>query len=100
MPDAVWGEPTSDDEMSRRASGRRWYNSVRAFCAQQRRRRLLSILVESNLVLHKHGTQARLARELSVSRSTVNRDLKRILADARERKACPVCQRPGVTGIF
>jgi len=59
----------------RRASGRRHYNLVRQFCADKRRRDVARLLRETGI---GWGYQTRIARQLSVSRSTVCRDLARI----------------------
>jgi hypothetical protein len=92
MRNGAWSESTSDEEMQRRAGGRRLYNGVRQCRAALRRRELMTIVVRSRLKLLEHGTQARLARQLGVSRSTVCRDMKRIFAEARARGRCPFCQ--------
>jgi hypothetical protein len=82
-----WSEPTSDDEAHRRAAGRRHYNSVRRFRATCRRLQVARLLcVQGGLTVH--GTQARLARELGVSRATICRDVARLL---RESYPCPHC---------
>jgi hypothetical protein len=82
-----WSEQTSWDEVCRRAAGRRHYNSVRRFRATYRRCELARLLLVKG-GLTDRGTQARLARELGVSRSTICRDVARLL---RECRPCPCC---------
>jgi hypothetical protein len=73
-----WSEQTSWEEVCRRAAGRRHYNSVRRFRALHRRCELVRLLSGKG-GLTDRGTQARLARELGVSRSTVCRDMAVLL---------------------
>ena len=84
-----WSAPTSWDEACRRASGRRWYNSVRQFRAAQRQAEVARRLRELAL---RRGAQARLARELGVSAATINRDVQVLL---RLNRCCPTCHRLG-----
>ena len=82
-----WSELTSRDEVCRRAAGRRHYNSVRRFQAAIRRREVARLLcVQGGLT--ERGTQANLARQLGVSRSTVCRDIAWLL---RQGRPCPCC---------
>ena len=81
-----------NDEIYRRASGRRHYNSVRHFKAEQRRRRLVKMLSSRKYeFILEHGTQARLARALNVSKSTICRDTQAILKKMQEHHPCPLC---------
>jgi IS30 family transposase len=64
-----------DKAVYRLASGRRQYNHLRQVLALLRRRRLW--LHMPNLLTCR-GTQARLARELGVHRSTICRDAQRM----------------------
>jgi hypothetical protein len=82
-----WSGPTSLDEASRRAGGRRRYNRVRRFLATYRRYQLARLLRDRG-GWTDWGTQARLARELGVSRSTICRDVAFLL---RESRPCPCC---------
>jgi hypothetical protein len=82
-----WSEPTAWDEVCRRAAGRRHYNSVRRFRATMRRGEVARLLrVQGGLTAR--GTQATLARQLGVSRSTVCRDIAWLL---RQGRPCPHC---------
>ena len=81
----TWSDPTSDEEAQRRAGGRRLYNGTRQVLAELRRLRLIRTVRRLDLMLCGRGTQARLARLLRVSPSTVCRDMKRILAALHER---------------
>jgi len=64
-----WSAPTTREIMARRAGGRRHYNSCRRFCAAMRRKRIVTLLPAYG------WRQARVARALGVSESTVSRDL-------------------------
>jgi hypothetical protein len=75
------------DQRCRLASGRRHYNSVRRFRAQLRRREVARLL-RARGTLFDRGTQARLARELGVSRATISRDVAVLL---RTNYPCPRC---------
>jgi DNA invertase Pin-like site-specific DNA recombinase len=83
------GRPLTQDEVHRRASGRRGYNARRAFAAAYRRHRLAQLLAAGI------WGQGELARRLRVDRSTITRDLQKLKA---ERPACALCgctcQRP------
>ena len=82
-----WSEPTAWEEVFRRAAGRRHYNGVRQFRATVRRCDVARLLrVQGGLTAR--GTQASLARQLGVSRSTVCRDVAWLLRQARR---CPCC---------
>jgi DNA-binding NarL/FixJ family response regulator len=67
-----WSEPTSHEEMSRRAGGRRRYNAQRQFKALRRRSQLLDVLQRCG------WSQVQAARLLGVSESTISRDLAAI----------------------
>ena len=82
---ANWSAPT--ESYARRAGGRRRYNAQRQFIAEYRRTQLSRLLFCKGAFL-EHGIQARLARELGVSRSTICRDLQTLL---REGHPCPQC---------
>jgi DNA invertase Pin-like site-specific DNA recombinase len=69
----AWAAPTGRDEVCRRASGRRHYNAVRRFRAVFRRLQVVRLLGAYGLT--RRGSQAKIARELGVSRSTVCRDM-------------------------
>jgi DNA invertase Pin-like site-specific DNA recombinase len=73
------------DEIYRRASGRRRYQSLRRQEAQLRRVRVIKLLESTGF---SHGYQARIARALSVSQSTITRDIKAIRASHRQCSEC------------
>jgi hypothetical protein len=72
----AWSAPTSWDEVCKRAAGRAKYNAVRRFQAELRRGEVLQLLHAWGW---RHGVQARIARALRVSESTISRDLATIL---------------------
>ncbi len=84
---AHWSAPTTPDVAARRAGGRRRYNAWRQQKAQHRRT-ILSHLLSVKGRLFEKGIQARLARELGVSRSTLCRDIRALLHDGQP---CPCC---------
>jgi predicted DNA-binding transcriptional regulator YafY len=82
-----WSEPTSWEEICRRAAGRRHYNSIRQFRAAYRRMQVARLLnVKGGLT--ERGHQARVARELGVSRSTICRDVRELLRMSRRCSYC------------
>ena len=80
-----WSAPTSWDEVCRRKAGRDRYNSVRRLQRAERRFRVLKLLGRYGM---DRGVQARIAKELGVSRVTVHRDVKALLFDYTP---CPGC---------
>ena len=82
-----WSASTDWETVCRRASWRRYYNSVRRVRALYRRNEVARLLTAQG-ALFDHGTQARLARQLGVSRSTICRDVAALL---REGWPCPHC---------
>ena len=85
----TWSTPTDFDTVCRRAAGRRRYNAVRQFRAAYRQVEVIRLLRQYGLFTH--GTQARIARELGVSRATICRDVAAILASTYP---CPHCLLP------
>jgi hypothetical protein len=83
---AAWSMPTSQEEVYRRANGRRRYNKKRRELAEERRRQI-ALLLSRNHDLG-HGFQRRLARRFGVSEATICNDVKHILDMG---KKCPVC---------
>ena len=64
----------TSEQVFKRAGGRRRYNLQRQEAAEARRgevRRLLDLYGR-----HRRGVQARIARELGVSRATISRDVE------------------------
>ena len=88
MSNNNWSRPTDWDTVCRRNAGRRHYNAVRQFLRLRRRGQLVALLNQHHLLLCHRGTQARLARELGVSRTTVCRDVQFLLT---LNTACPCC---------
>ncbi len=86
-----WTAATDFETVCLRANGRRHYNALRQFRALMRRSEIVRLAVTKNISLFEHGFQARLARELGVHRSTVNRDLWAMMREARSRDRCPLC---------
>lgn len=81
-----WSVPVSPEEAVRRAGGRRRYNAERRDQVLARRRQVADLLHKYGLI--KHGTQARIADELGVSRATVHRDVRAIL---KLHRLCACC---------
>jgi hypothetical protein len=69
-----WSAPTTDAEASRRAGGRRAYNTKRRFMAAHRRRKVLELLCRTTGF--GYGCQARIAAILGTSPATVSRDCR------------------------
>ncbi|MAG36330.1 MAG: hypothetical protein CL878_08810 [Dehalococcoidia bacterium] len=63
---------------------------MRRFRAQHRRLQVAELLVRYGGIV-KRGVQARIARELGVSRKTICLDVKEIRRQADEARVCPVC---------
>lgn len=83
-----WAAPTTLDEASRRAGGRRAYNSWRAAIRDLRRLQVVRLL--HRYVLGQWGTVRAIARELGVSPATACRDIKALL---RQFGRCPHCRQ-------
>jgi hypothetical protein len=81
-----WNHPRNWDEVCRRHAARKRWNSVRRFLANQRRQRLLALVLEIGGL--QRGAQSRIAEALGVHRSTISKDFKRILPLA---KVCGEC---------
>jgi hypothetical protein len=81
------------DEVCRRAAARRRWNSLRTFLANERRRQVLELVVALGGL--ERGAQSRIAEALGVHRSTISKDLKRILPLAEVCAGCGVL-RPRV----
>jgi len=79
------GQILSQDEVERRASGRRHYNSVRHFRATLRQMQVARLLAQ--------GVRRRvvIARQLGVHPSTISRDIQMLMA--LRPGACPTCGR-------
>jgi hypothetical protein len=76
------------DEVCRLAAARRRWNAVRRFLADQRRRQVLELLIELGGL--EWGAQAEIARQLHVHRSTISKDLKRLVPLATPCAGCGV----------
>lgn len=88
MSKVQWSARTTPENAHRRAGGRRKYNSIRQLEAHLRRLEVAQGLREHGWV---HGVQARLARELGVSESTISRDVAWLMFDL---SPCPTCDSP------
>lgn len=75
----------SQDELERRASGRRHYNSVRQFRALVRQVQVARLLAQGV------RTRQEIARRLGVHPSTISRDIQVLMA--LTPGACPTCGR-------
>jgi hypothetical protein len=83
-----WDHPRNWDEVCRRHAARKRWNSVRRFLADQRRQRLLELVLELGGL--EWGAQSQIAEALGVHRSTISKDLKRILPLAEVCAGCRV----------
>jgi len=84
-----WHAETDTETINRRAGGRRRYNAWRGFKRAHRHRLVVQLLRQYGML--KHGVNARIARELGVSKSTITRDVQALL-DSFAR--CPCCGYP------
>lgn len=89
MGNIDWNHPRTWDEVCRRAAARRRWNAVRRVVAEDRRRQVLELVLALGGL--QRGTQSRIAAALGVHRSTVCKDLRRLLPLAT---ACPTCGTP------
>jgi hypothetical protein len=80
-----WSEPTTWEEVKKRAAGRYKYNALRRLKAQLRRRQILKLLGELGWT---YGVQATMARRLGVSEATISRDMAQLLPLVAP---CPTC---------
>jgi len=81
-----WSAPTDWETVCRRNAGRRHYNAVRRFRQAVRRKQVAELLSQAESLAH--GTLARIARDLGVSKSTITRDVQFLLSLTRP---CPSC---------
>ena len=81
-----WSAYVPDEVAHKRAGGRKHYNSCRQFMALHRRLQVSELLAQYGLL--EHGVQARIARELKVSESTISRDIRALL---HRHTWCPRC---------
>ena len=81
----TWTARVSDEEMRKRACGRRRYNAVRSLLKTLRREEVRQLLEAWGF---HAGVQAKIARTLNVDPSVVSRDIA-ALAPFVER--CPTC---------
>jgi hypothetical protein len=72
-----WNHPRSWDEVCRRHAARRRWNAVRRVAAEDRRRRVLELVRALGGL--ERGAQSRIAAALGVHRSTISKDLRRLL---------------------
>jgi hypothetical protein len=81
-----WNQPRSWEEVCRRHAARRRWNAVRRVVAEDRRRQVLELVLALGGL--QRGTQSRIAAALGVHRSTICKDLRRLLPLATP---CPTC---------
>jgi hypothetical protein len=81
-----WNHPRSWEEVCRRHAARRRWNAVRRVVAEDRRRQVLELVLALGGL--QRGTQSRIAAALGVHRSTICKDLRRLLPLAT---SCPTC---------
>jgi hypothetical protein len=81
-----WSARVSWNEVCARAAARRKYNSLRRFRAEERRRHVLELALELGGL--GRGAQTTIAAVLGCHRSTISKDLRRLLPLA---KPCPSC---------
>lgn len=87
MSTMVWQRSgLSWDEVCRRAAARRRWNSLRTFLANERRRQVLELVVAGGGFWW--GMQSDIAQKLKVHRSTVSKDLKKMLPLAWPCEGC------------
>ncbi len=72
-------ETLTQDQINRRAGGRRHYNSIRAFRRSMRRAEIIKWWRDNGGGLTDWGTQKRLAAKWDVSTATICRDVSAIL---------------------
>ena len=83
--DGVW---LTHDQLERRASGRRHWNSWRQFLATVRRIEVAKLRLQGWKPSH-------IACRLYVSDSTIRRDMHALIREGMEApRRCPTCQRP------
>lgn len=80
-----WTQPTSWEQVKKRAAGRYKYNALRQLRAAMRRREVLQLLGE---IGWSYGSQAAIARQLGCSEATISRDLAKILPLMQECATC------------
>ena len=85
MRKVAWSKPTTWGEVCKRAGGRRHVNAMRRFNAELRRGEVMRLLHTWGW---HHGVQAKIARQLHVSESTVARDMATFLPLFTECEHC------------
>jgi len=81
-----WQAPRTQDEAYRRHAARSRWNSLRRLRAEDRRQRLLELILEVGGLAW--GAQTQLARRLGVDKSTISRDVQQLMA---RDPPCPTC---------
>jgi hypothetical protein len=81
----TWTARVSEEEMRKRACGRRRYNAVRSLLKTLRREEVLALLEAWGF---HYGVQKRVAEALNVDPSVISRD---IAALAPLVESCPAC---------
>jgi hypothetical protein len=81
----TWTARVSEEEMRKRACGRRRYNAVRSLLKMLRRQEVLELLEAWGF---GHGVQKRIAQVLNVHPSVVSRDIQALSPFVEN---CPCC---------
>jgi hypothetical protein len=85
MVNKSWSQPTSWDEVCRRAAGRAKYHAIRRLARAVRRGKVMELLSQYGM---GRGVQARISRELGCARSTICVDVRELMFKVR---SCPTC---------
>ncbi len=83
-----WDNPQTWDDICRRHAARSRWNSWRRLLAEERRQRVLELALELGGL--QRGAQSRIAEALGVHRSTISKDIKKLMPLA---EVCPGCGR-------
>ncbi len=81
-----WSARVTWNEVCARAAARRKYNSLRRFRAEERRQQVLTLALELGGL--GRGAQTLIAAVLGVHRSTISKDLKKILPLSQPCERC------------
>lgn len=84
----TWTARVSEEEMRKRACGRRRYNAVRSLLKTLRREAVLELLAAWGF---GYGVQARIAATLHVHPSVVSRDIQALSPLVESCPACGSC---------
>ena len=88
-----WSTPTESHSAYRRAGGRRKINAVRQLNARIRRANVMMLSAKWGMSVADWGFAARAAETLGVHRSTICRDIKRLMEERTDAGRCKACGR-------